>query len=86
MDKIPIETIQSAANDEEEESFIKPFTRELRDGTIEKIPYLEGTPKEIEELIKKCLENEIEKRPSIDEILEELLIIEEKHCLSYPHG
>ena len=90
LDNVKDAVIQEYASNENKDSdILKPYHRMSETGNDkgeivkENIPFLKNTPKEIEFLIEKCLHKEINKRPSIDEILEELIEIEEKYGLTY---
>ena len=61
---------------------LNPLTEKSKTGEIIKIPYLQGTPIEIEELIKKCISVDPENRPKVDEIIDKLMEIQEKYNLN----
>ena len=54
---------------------LTPLYEKDSNGEMKKIEYLPGTPKEIEELVNKCLSTDPQKRPSIDQVCDSLLII-----------
>ena len=70
----------------EDEEMLKPYSKMDENGCIvtEKIPFIEQTPEEINNLIDYCLDEEMEKRPAIDEIISLLIYLSEKYCSAGP--
>ena len=62
---------------------VNPLTEINEKGEVKKIEYLKETPIEIEELVNTCLSPNPQDRPSINEVIEILIRIQEKHNLNY---
>jgi serine/threonine protein kinase len=65
------------------EENLNPLTEINEKGEVNKIEYLKGTPIEIEELVNKCISTNPQDRPSINEVIEIILRIQEKNNLNY---
>jgi len=62
---------------------LTPLEEKLNSGEVIKIPYLPETPVEIEKIVKKCLSANPNDRPSIDEIIDEINLIQKINNLNY---
>ena len=66
------------SNDILEEKLTPLYEKDIN-GELKKIEYLPGTPKEIDELVKNCLSWDPKDRPTIAEVIEEIIRIQKKY-------
>jgi mitogen-activated protein kinase kinase len=62
---------------------LNPLTEKDENGEIKKIEYISGMPIEIEELVNKCILRDPKERPTIEEVIDILISLQEKYNLNY---